>query len=218
MKLGNFTAVIFDAEGVIVDTEPLWDESQRILLEARGLQYDRAGVKHLMAGRSLRDGTAALREYYNLTETVDDLAAARLVIIRDLFAERVELMAGFAEFYEAVRSYNLKLAVATSMRNDLLDVVDARLQLRPRFGGHVYTVTDAGGAGKPAPDVFLFAAQNIDAAATECLVIEDTPAGIAAAKAAGMFCAGLTTTFEADMLRDADVVYDSFTAFTEELT
>lgn len=205
---GAVDTLIFDAEGVVVDTEPLWDAAQREFLERRGRVYERDQVKHLLAGRSSVDGMRILQQTLDLPGDPEELAAERMRIARAHF-DAVDYVAGFRPFFARV-SHDFKTALATAMDPELLQLVDARLGFTGLFGGRVTTVADVGGRGKPAPALFLHAAESVASRARGCVVLEDAPNGVEAARAAGMRCIALTTTFTAPLLADADLVVSSF--------
>ncbi|MCR9145221.1 MAG: HAD family phosphatase [bacterium] len=208
-------AILFDAEGVIVDTEKLWDEGQRVFLQRRGIAYDRDRIKHLLAGRSLTDSTEILKNEYEPGAELSRLIEERRTIMRGLFADRVEFVPGFLEFFARVKASDLATAVATSMSPEFFAAIDRRLDLRERFGGRVYFTSDVDGRAKPDPAIFLYAARALDRTPADCLVIEDSPAGVDAARAAGMRCVALTTTFPRHRLNGADYICEGFEQITE---
>jgi beta-phosphoglucomutase-like phosphatase (HAD superfamily) len=200
--------LIFDAEGVVVDTEALWDTVQREFLEGHGRVYEREKVKHLLAGRSSVDGIRILQHALDLEGDPEALAAERMSMARNHFDE-VDFVGGFRDFFARV-SGDFKTALATAMDPELLRLVDARLGLWRLFAGRVTTLADVDGRGKPAPALFLHAADRVGSNASTCVVLEDAPNGVEAARAAGMRCIALTTTFHASLLADADLVVSSF--------
>ena len=201
--------IIFDGEGVVIDTEGLWDDAQQDFLGRFGKQYDRAKVKHLLAGRSIIDGTRVLKEEFQLPGDPEDLAVARVESARRHF-NAVDFIPGFREFFDEV-SPRFKTCLATSMDPDLFRGVADYLALRQLFDGRVFTLDVVGGRGKPAPDLFNFAASTLGSHPQSCVVIEDSPNGIEAAHNAGMACIGLATTFAPSVLRGADLLVESFT-------
>ena len=205
---GAVDTLIFDAEGVVVDTEPLWDTTQREFLERHGRVYERDEVKHLLAGRSSVDGMSILQQALDLPGDPEELAAERMRIAREHFHE-VDYVMGFQPFFARV-SDDFKTVLATAMDPELLQLVDARLGFTSLFGGRVTTVADVDGRGKPAPALFLHAAESVGSTARSCVVLEDAPNGVEAARAANMRCIALTTTFAAPLLADADLVVSSF--------
>lgn len=207
-ELPRIDTIIFDGEGVVIDTEGLWDDAQRDFLARFGKTYERSKVKHLLAGRSIIDGTRVLKEEFQLPGDLEELAAARVESARRHF-KSVGFVPGFREFFDEV-SPRFKTCLATSMDPDLFRGVADYLDLPGIFDGRIFTIDDVGGRGKPAPDLFNSAAAALGSRPRSCLVIEDAPNGIEAARNAAMACIGLATTFEPHVLRDADLVVESF--------
>jgi beta-phosphoglucomutase len=200
--------VIFDVEGVVVDSEKLWDLAQHDFLARRGIPYDRAAIKHLLAGTAAEEGMRTLQRVLDLPGDPRELAAERKMLVRSRFAD-ADYVPGFREFFDAIAG-EYKTCVATAMDPELFQVVDDRLGLSELFAGKVFTLNDVSGRGKPAPDLFLHAAAQLRSSPRSCVVIEDAPSGVEAAQRAGMRCIGLTTTFEPDLLAGADLVVPSF--------
>ena len=165
-----FEALIFDAEGVVIDTETLWDEAQRRLLERRGIKYDRARVKPLIAGKSVGEGVAILRSEFNLSDDPKQLAEERDADVRQLIAERIDFIPGFEEFFVQVRG-RYKTCIATSMPPDLIALADRRLDLRRLFGDRIFSIADVGNRSKPDPALFVFAAQKLSTPPGRCRTI-----------------------------------------------
>ena len=201
--------IVFDGEGVVIDSEKLWDRGQEEFLRRRGATYDRAKIKHLLAGRSMAEGVRVLQAEYGFDGDVEALARERIEIVEDLFRREADFVPGFEKFYARVR-YKFKTCLATMMPKRLLDVVIARLELRDLFGEHIYSPDSNALAGKPAPDLFLYAARQLESPPANCIVIEDSPVGIEGARRAAMYCIGIATTFSPEKLAQADRVVRSF--------
>lgn len=201
-------AIIFDAEGVVIDSEAVWDRGQAEFLRRRGVAYDRELLKPVLTGRSLVDGVRVMQERYGFPGDPDALAGERKAIVRDLFAA-VSWVDGFEDFYARIRG-RYHTAVATCLDPDLLAVVDRRLHLSALFRGRVFSLADVGYVAKPDPALFLHAARVLRTPAAQCLVIEDAPLGVEAAKRAGMRCVALTTTYDRSQLLQADVVVERY--------
>jgi len=211
--------IIFDAEGVVIDSEPIWDQSQKEFLRRRGLHYDRARTKPLLAGRSIPEGAAILKQEYGLEGDVAALARERMEIVRSLFERELEFIPGFPDFFERIRG-TFKTCLATVMPRRFLDVAVARLDLEKYFGTAIYDAESLSLQSKPAPDLFLYAARKLGSEPRSCVVIEDSPNGIEAARRAGMKSIGLATTFEPELLRADYVVLsydDPIKAYLEKL-
>lgn len=201
--------LIFDAEGVVLDTEGAWDVAQKRFLAEHGHTYARDRVKHLLTGRSLQEGAAILKELYGLEGSVEELSDQRLAAMRDILDGEVRFIPGFLEFFRAVRrEYNTCLA--TAMDERLLAVARRSLDLDELFGKRIFTLTDVDQRSKPDPALFLHAARTLQSPPERCIVLEDSPLGIEAAKAAGMRAVGMATTYPPEKLQRADIVVTSY--------
>jgi beta-phosphoglucomutase len=194
--------IIFDNEGVIADTEPVWDREQEEFLGRRGIMYKRKRTKHLLTGLSLIEGVKILKREYNIKGDDELLAEERLAIVKRLLAADVGFVTGFNDFFNTVRN-SYKTCVATSMHRELIKIIDKKLSLYELFEGRIYSIEEVGYKSKPWPDIFLYAAQKLKSRPDNCLVIEDSPNGIEAALRAGMKCIGLATTYPREKLGNA---------------
>jgi len=201
--------IIFDAEGVVFDSQILWDRGQVEFLGRRKILYDRETLKHLLTGRSLVEGARVMQEIYGFPGDPEELANERLAIMKKLLKSDLSFIDGFINFYRLVKE-DYKTCIATSLATELLSIAESALNLSDVFSGNVFSIKDVGGVGKPQPDIFLYAAERLKSPTKNCLVIEDAPLGVEAAKRAGMRCVALTTTYGRDKLTQADLVVDSF--------
>ena len=201
--------IIFDAEGIVIDTETIWDKGQAIFLQRRGFVYDRERIKPLLTGRTLAEGVEVMKQAYHFEGDTEALAHERADIVRELFIHETAFIEGFLSFYESVRS-RYKTCVATAMDQDLLKLVDQNLNLSALFENRIYTLDKVGYRSKPNPDIFLYAAQQLGSAPEHCVVIEDAPHGIDAAKSAGMCCIAISTTYDPGKLQKADFVVNAY--------
>jgi HAD superfamily hydrolase (TIGR01509 family) len=210
--------VIFDCDGVLLDSELLGLEVQQRALERLGLTYDLTEYQSRFLGLHYQDQLRALdadavqRTGMRLPA---DFAKAVSASIRKSFATRLRPVEGAAQFVSALA---LPKAVASSSSMQSLEWKLVLTRLREAFGEHVYS-SEQVGRGKPAPDLFLLAARGIGAAPETTLVLEDSANGIRAAKAAGMIAAGFTAgghcgPHHREMLisAGADAVFPSFSA------
>ncbi len=202
-------ALIFDLDGVVINSEPLWDRSQVEFLGRRGVTYDK-GMKHLITGKSVVEGVRIMQEHYGFGGDPESLAHERKEIVGDLFARELAFVDGFVEFFRRHAAH--PACIATALDPQLVAIADRRLGLSSLFGEHIYTIADVGMRSKPNPDVFLHAARMLGALPSDCIVFEDAPFGVDAALRAGMRCVGLTTTYAAQMLSHAHLVVDGFAA------
>jgi HAD superfamily hydrolase (TIGR01549 family) len=208
-KDSEILAIIFDADGVVIDSEKLWDFAQEEFSRRHGIVYDREKIKPRLAGTSQTEAIEILKAEYGLYEDTESLTDERMELVKRQFENGVDFMAGFHEFFRRVQPF-YKTCIATSMPETLLTVVEDRLGLSQLFGGRVYSLKAVGYRSKPNPDIFLHAARQMGVKPARCLVIEDAPNGVEAARRAGMKCTALATTFNRHVLSHADLVVDSF--------
>lgn len=201
--------IIFDAEGIVIDTEAIWDKGQVIFLQRRGFVYDRERIKPMLTGRTLAEGVEVMKQAYQFDGDTEVLAHERADIVRELFIHETTFIDGFLAFFETVRG-RYKTCIATSMDEDLLKLVDQHLNLSALFESRIYTLDKVGYRSKPNPDIFLYAARQLGSTPENCVVIEDAPHGIDAAKRAGMRCIAISTTYDAGKLQQADFVVNSY--------
>jgi beta-phosphoglucomutase-like phosphatase (HAD superfamily) len=200
-------AVIFDMDGVIVDSEP---RHERAFLEVvREIGYgDNHGFKFAdFIGRTDQDLWAAFVARHRPAQTLDQLLAMKrermLEIIRDerpLFGELPGLVEKLALSY--------RLAIASGSERPVIEAVLALERLR-RFFPVVVSGAEVK-RGKPAPDIFLRAAELLEVAPAQCWVIEDSKPGVAAGLAAGMRVIAITNTHPASELTQANKVVTSY--------
>jgi beta-phosphoglucomutase-like phosphatase (HAD superfamily) len=177
-------AVIFDMDGLMLDTESLGERTWRDASAMTGIAFDMALLPG-MIGRNYRDCRAMLREHYGAAYPVEQLTAACLVAFDAIVArEGIAQKRGLGELLDWLERERVPRAVATSTRRDRAHAQLTQQRLIDRFaalvGGDEVT------SGKPAPDIFLVAAQRLDVAAADCVVLEDSEPGVQAALAAGM--------------------------------
>jgi len=177
-------AVIFDMDGLMLDTEPLaaraWGEAAAGL----GVGFDMA-LAQAMIGRNFADCSAMLRAHYAAPYPVDALLAGWHAAY-DAIVEREGLAVkpGVHELLGWLEANAIKRAVATSTRRERAVSKLERTALLPRF--HQIVGGDEVARGKPAPDIYVEAARRLGASAASCLVLEDSEPGVRAALAAGM--------------------------------
>jgi HAD superfamily hydrolase (TIGR01509 family) len=173
--------VIFDCDGVLVDSEPI---SLRLLLDTlaeAGLTLDPAEADALFLGRSLRSTREIVARDFGLTVTDAALEQMRQRLYAAFRAE-LQPIPGIAATLDALP---VPFCVASSSQPERIELSLTVTGLWPRFEGRVFSATMVA-RGKPAPDLFLFAAKTLGYDPAACLVVEDSPAGIAAAQAADM--------------------------------
>ena len=179
-------AVIFDMDGVLVDSEPFGFEALRRVMARYGLPYGEEENAEFL-GRTTLDSCQILRERHLLPEAAETLADWYVEGMLEQIARGPIPMAGVPEVLRRIRAAGYRMALASSAEVRVIDANLTALGLRPLFDAVVSGTQVA--RGKPAPDVFLAAAERLGAPPATCLVVEDSRNGLLAAKAAGMRCA-----------------------------
>ena len=195
-----YGAIIFDLDGVLVDSEGIGFTTLQGLLREYGVDY-REEDNAPFVGINDRDHFAALKARHDIPASVDALIAEQTTRLLAQLETGTVAMPGVPAVIERLRGARYPLAVASS---SLPAVVEGRLRAvgaRHLFDAVVSSFEVA--RGKPAPDVFLEAARRLGVAPEACLVIEDSAHGLRAARAAGMRCAVVPTNGR--WPRDADV-------------
>jgi HAD superfamily hydrolase (TIGR01509 family) len=175
-------AVVFDLDGVIVDSEHVWDEVREELARERGGRWhDRAQTD--MMGMSSPEWSRYMHDVIGLAESPAEIDQEVVRRMLDRYAERLPLIDGAVDAVARVAG-SFRLALASSSNRPVIDAVLDVSGLAPLFEATVSSEEVA--RGKPAPDVFLEAARRLDVPADRCAAIEDSGNGIRAAHAAGM--------------------------------
>ena len=200
-------AVVFDMDGVIIDSEPLWSEAERQLLARRNLTYSEH-LKPLLMGLDSREAVRILRRHYDLGEPVEELVHERNQLVSELIQQHGEPIPHALELIQRVRERGLKTVVASSSPYALVELVVDKLGIGPLLD--LVLSGDEVSRGKPAPDIYDTVAKTLRVAPECCLVIEDAPNGVRAAKAAGMRCLAITTGASKVELAAADQVVEDF--------
>ncbi|KIQ03124.1 hydrolase [Agrobacterium tumefaciens] len=181
MQTGNTPLLIFDCDGVLVDSEPL---SIAVLIEMvahQGVQMTEAEAYERFLGRSVASMTKTLWDEYGIETDIDFLEHMRRILFERFRAE-LKAINGIAETLDEL---SVARCVASSSQPERIRYSLSLTGLLERFEPHIFSATMVKN-GKPAPDLFLHAAEKMQVAPANCIVIEDSPAGIIAAKAAGM--------------------------------
>jgi beta-phosphoglucomutase len=197
-------------DGVVIDSQALYDNADAEFFRRHGAVYNREEKKLLLAGMTLREGTALIKEKHGFQNDVDSLTSERLSLIEAEYLTHLNYITGFESFYDRVINTGLKTCIGTASDDHLLALVVKNLGLKEKFGDNIFKVSDVGNLSKPNPAIYLYAAEQMHTSPSKCLVIEDAPKGIQAAKNADMFCIGITTTFAKDRLSTADMVVNSY--------
>ncbi len=209
-------ALIFDLDGVLVDTEPLHARAKLLAFERHGIRVPE-GFFDEFTGRSDRDvAEQAVRRHGDGSATAETVVAAKHALFTEL-RQQMTAVPGALDFLAAARARFAQLALTTSATRENQAFAFARFDLA-RFFDVVVTAEDIRRT-KPDPEPYRVTVERLGCAAAECLVIEDSLNGILSARAAGCAVAGITTSFDAGELARAapDWIVAGFDALATRL-
>ena len=182
----RFDAVVFDMDGVLIDTEPTWRAVEIEAFASVGLQLTEEQCRQTMGVR-IEEVVEIWHRRHPWQEPAPAELAERIVAgVISAVEEQGSAKAGAVEAMRRVRDAGLRLGIASSSSRSLIDAVVARLGVAAMVDA--IASAEEVDRGKPAPDVYLAAAQRLDVPPRRCLAVEDSPNGVLSAKAAGMHC------------------------------
>jgi beta-phosphoglucomutase len=199
-------AVIFDMDGVLVDSEALINAAAVSMFREKGLVVQPDDfLPFVGAGEDRYIGGVA--EHYGFPLDVTAAKHRTYEIYLDLVPSRLEAFPGVLELVHACRAAGFRVAVASSADEIKVRANLEKIGLPINFWDVVVTGGDVGNK-KPAPDIFLSAAGKLGLSPPNCVVVEDAVNGVQAAKGAGMRCVAVAQTFPPDQMQEADVIRD----------
>jgi HAD superfamily hydrolase (TIGR01509 family) len=209
-------AVVFDLDGVLLDSEQVWDQARRALAAERGARWHDDASRDMM-GMSSPEWSRYMHDMIGLEDAPEEISAEVVRRLAAIYREELPLLDGAPEAVERLAS-RWPLAVASSSNRELIDLVLELSGLEPFFRTTVSSEEVA--RGKPAPDVYLEAARRLGVPAERCAAVEDSENGIRSAKAAGMRVLAIPNREfppAGDALSEADVVLDSLSELNPEI-
>jgi len=202
--MGRISAVLFDMDGVLVDSEPVITEAALLALKEWGINAKYSDFREF-TGMGEDRFVGGVAEKYNVPYTLDMKQKAYEIYLT-IVEDKIVLYPDTVSILKELRDVGLKLALASAA--DMIKV-DANLRAagidRGVFGA-VLSGNDVVNK-KPAPDVYILAAKKLDCAPKNCVVVEDAISGLAAAHAAGMLCICVTTSFTEEQFREKGADY-----------
>jgi HAD superfamily hydrolase (TIGR01509 family) len=209
----EIAAVVFDLDGVLVDSEQLWDEVREDLARERGGRWhDRAQAD--MMGMSSPEWSRYMHDVIGLSEPPDEINAEVVRRLLARYRESLPLVDGAVEAVDRLAA-RWPLGVASSSNRKVIDAVLAAAGITDRFAATVSSEEVA--RGKPAPDVYLEAARRLGVDAESCAAVEDSRNGIRSAHAAGMRVIAIPNAHYPPS-DDALAIADAVLAALDELT
>ena len=217
VRLSDFSHVIFDLDGVLLDTEKLYTQATQAVVGEFGKIFD-WGLKSQMMGRHELDAARLLVATLELPISAEEYLQRQLPIAQQLFRVATEVP-GAEAFVRGLHDNGQVLAVGTSSTLALFELKTGHHPWFSLFSAVVSGDHPDVRALKPAPDIFLAAARAISAKPAHCLVLEDSPAGVSAARAAGMAVIAIPDAALPDArFAEADLIVRSYAELRERLS
>jgi len=212
--MGSFQAraVIFDLDGVLVDSEPGYAIALNRVLERAGAEPLTEDESRGLIGTTVEDTWNAIKEMRSLTKPFEYYVGIYSPTLIEIFRAGLELQPGAMDVVQAVRDKGLPLGLATSSRREWVDVKLKVVGVNSMFDAVV--TGDEVQKGKPSPEIYLSVARLLDVPPAECLAIEDSPSGVASAVTAGMYTVAVRTESTAGLdISHANAVIESLEQF-----
>jgi beta-phosphoglucomutase family hydrolase len=187
VKGQNFKAVIFDMDGVLVNSEPFYVEVEQTNFRQLGLEISEE-EHQTYQGTATDQMWKIIKKRHAVKQPVEELVKMTNNLVTPYFQSlgKMEPMPGVEQLIKKLKGKGVPLALASSSYPDVIDIILEKTGLKNYFD--VVVDSQMAGASKPEPDIFLLAAKKLGVSPEKCIVIEDSANGIKAAKSAGMFC------------------------------
>lgn len=206
--LEEIKGVIFDMDGTLIDSMWVWEEVDVDYVKRYQL-VEPEGFYEAIEGMSFTD----VAKYYKKTfpqirDSVEQIKADWMEMGYRLYRDEVELKSGVKEFLEELKKRGIKIGIATSNDCDMTEMVLEARGILQEFDA--ICTSDEVKIGKPSPDVYLKAAEDLGVDPKDCLIFEDVPAGLMAGKSAGMKTCAVADKFSEDQIEKKRALADYF--------
>lgn len=195
----KYKAVIFDMDGTLIDSMGIWIQVDKEYLKMRNIPVPDDLFKDVTTGNSFKEICRYFKDKFDLPDSIEEIGAEWTGMVEEHYKTDVKLKTGAHEFLKFLEENNIKIGVGTSNSKHLAETVLKANNVLEKFDSIVTGCEDI--KGKPFPDIFLKAAEELNIAPKDCLVIEDVFIGVQAAKKAGM---------------DVYAIYDEHAAYETE--
>lgn len=205
--LENVQAAIFDMDGTIVDSMWIWDEIDKEYLNKHGFNVP-ASLKDDIAHLNFHEVALYFKKTFNLPYEPEEIECEWNQMAYEAYAKKIGLKPGIENFLKYLKKKNIKIALATSNNNLLLEVCLKANGIYEYFDS--ITLTSEVSRGKDFPDVYLLSADKLSVKPEHCIVFEDLLPAVQGAKKAGMKVIGVYDEFSRDSHDDIKAAADAF--------
>jgi HAD superfamily hydrolase (TIGR01509 family) len=179
---------IFDVDGTLLDSMPIWDDASERFLSGLGVKAE-PGLSEIMFRMSLDEGAAYLKSAYGLDLSEQEIKDGILGVIRDFYFYQAQAKPGAGEFLEQMKARKIPMYIATSSNREHIRAAFERLGFYDYFDGLI--TCEEAGAGKRDPRIFLLAAERMGLESSDIYVFEDVIHAIRSANSAGFVTVGV---------------------------
>lgn len=206
--MGKLQAVIFDLDGTLLDNNEVHLKSWKQYLKENGKEVTDEDFKKNISGRTNKDATEHIYGRKMTQEEAEEYYLEKEKIYRKMYEKDIAPIAGLHDFLQALKDKDITMAIATSGIQVNIDFMFKHVPIEQYFT----TVINSSHItkGKPDPEIFTKTAKELSIPAENCIVFEDSVAGVKAGKSAGMKVVALTTTHTKDELKEADLVINDY--------
>jgi HAD superfamily hydrolase (TIGR01509 family) len=183
----NFDLIIFDCDGVLIDSEILSNRAEVELLKSFGVEFDLGDYMAQFVGKSTKDVLKTIEASHNVCLP----AEFRRLAEKQIFTAFKTELQPIPGIFELIDSIDIAKCIASSSSLNRLDITLEITGLLDSFSPHIFSAEQVS-RGKPAPELFLFAANKMQVSPDRCIVVEDSPYGVRAGVQAGMTVLGFT--------------------------
>ena len=210
----DIRAVIFDLDGTLVDSMWMWKAIDIEYLGRYGIPLP-PNLQQEIEGRSFSETAVYFKERFGLPDTIEQMKADWNSMAWDKYTHEVPLKPGVRDFLEKCKKYKIKLGIATSNSRELVENVLGVHQIKDYF--HCIMTGCDVAKGKPAPDIYLAVAQNLEEKPEHCLVFEDIIPGLQAGISAGMHTCAVEDEYSISEIDQKKAMADYYIADYNEI-
>lgn len=202
-------AIIFDMDGVLIDSEAIWKDKEPTYLKSVAPKFNEEDRRNIIGG-SIQRTHQYIKDKYSTEVSLKEFEKGYINFGIENVYKYAQTLPNVVELLKKLKEKNYPIALASSSAYPWINMALDNLNLRKYFN-FIISADDLKGKGKPAPDIYLQAAKGINQNPENCLVFEDSTHGVRSGKAAGMTVYAIRNGFNDDQdLSDADLIFNDF--------